>query len=469
MSYAQSNINWSIGSNIAANTFGNNHPRVTMDAAGNALVVWGRSSDQSVFFSRWTGASFSAPLKLNPSWMTVATASWMGPDIASHGDTVYIVVKRIPEEKDTNRIFLFSSFNGGVTFNTPLQLAFIADSLSRFPTVNVDANGNPIVAFMKFNANFLDSRWAVAKSSDFGNSFSTDIKASGFSGPTASVCDCCPGAVVSSGSTTAVIYRDNLNNVRDIWTGISTNNNATFASGHAVDNTNWMLMSCPASGPDGIMIDDTLYSTFMSGGSGIEKSYFSKSSISAGGIASVSSLTGSITSMSQQNFPRIASDGTSMAIVWMQKINGNTQLPILFTNKISNGFPPAYDTVDLNDITNADVALKQGTIFVVWEDDNSGTIKYRRGTYSTISTEINEHNENRISIYPNITSDYIKIELSENYSSPKKISISDIGGRKMFETSTTLNQIDISRLAAGQYILTIQCGNTQQNFKVTKK
>ena len=121
---------------------------------GKSLVVWGRN-ERSDRFSRWTGSAFSAPVILNPPWMPVATASWMGPDIASHGDTVYVVVKRIPESADSNRIFLFASFNGGVSFSNPVELGFIADSISRFPAVTTDATGNPIVAFMKFNSSFL--------------------------------------------------------------------------------------------------------------------------------------------------------------------------------------------------------------------------------------------------------------------------------------------------------------------------
>jgi hypothetical protein len=285
-------------------------------------------------------------------------------------------MKRTPEATDTNHIFIMTSFNGGVSFNAPVRVDFIADSLSRFPAVTVDAAGNPIVAFMKFDASYGNSRWVVTKSSDYGNTFSTDVKASGWSGVGAGVCDCCPGALVQSGNVSAMLYRDNLSNIRDMWAGISTNGNASYNSGFSVDNTNWMVMSCPASGPDGVIIGDSLYTVFMSG-SGNYRTYLSKSSISSGIVNSVSNLTGSIAGLSQQNFPRIATDGSAMAIVWRQVVSGNTQLPVLFTNDIANGFPAAYDTVDLNDETDADVAVSNGNLFVIWEDDNSGTVKYR--------------------------------------------------------------------------------------------
>ncbi|HQW46036.1 MAG TPA: hypothetical protein PLZ98_03125, partial [Chitinophagaceae bacterium] len=266
--FAQSGITWSMGMNIAANSYDNMHPRMSLNGAGQPMVVWGKMSDKSVQFTRWNGAAFTTPIKLNPAWMTVAGASWMGPDIASKGDTVYVVVKREPEAADTNRIFIFTSYNGGVSFNAPVELAVIADSLTRFPTITTDASGNPIVAYMKFNSSFLESRWVVTKSMNYGASFMTDVKASGYSGVNAEVCDCCPGAIVTSGNKTVMLYRDNLSNIRDIWCGLSTNNSTSFPSGFAVDNNNWMVMSCPSSGPDGVIIGDTIYSTFMSSSTG---------------------------------------------------------------------------------------------------------------------------------------------------------------------------------------------------------
>lgn len=406
-------ITWTAGSNISTSTYGNMHPRMSLDGSGNPLVVWGRMSDQSVLFSRWDGTMFTTPVKLNPTWLTVATASWMGPDIASHGDTIYVVVKRTPETSDTNRIFIFTSFNGGISFNTPVELAFIADSVSRFPTVTTDATGNPFVAFMKFNSMFKESRWVVTRSNDYGNNFSVDVKASGW-GSSAEVCDCCPGALILSNNTCAMLYRDNNNNIRDIWTGMSTNSGNNFTNGFALENNNWMVMSCPSSGPDGFIIDDTIYSTFMSGGSGNYRTYFSKSSISSGMVNEVNNLTGTFPGLSQQNFPRIANSGAAMAIVWKQTVNGAAQLPVLFTSNLANGLPAVYDTVDLDNITNTDVALDNGNIFVVWQDDGSGTVKYRFGTYTPAPTGIIESTENDVSIYPNPVQDILNITSALN-------------------------------------------------------
>lgn len=465
---ANAQITWNMGMNISTNTNGNMHPRMALDRLGNPLVVWGKMSDESVYFSKWNGTMFTTPVKLNPPWMTIATASWQSADIASHGDTVYVVVKRTPETSDTNRIFIFSSFNGGNSFNTPVQLGFIADSISRFPTVTTDAIGNPIVAYMKFNNSFMDSRWVVSKSTDFGNTFSTDVKASGW-GSSAEVCDCCPGAIVSSGNKTAMLYRDNNTNIRDIWTGISSNNATSFPSGFEIDNNNWMVMSCPSSGPDGVIIGDTLYSTFMSSGSGAYRTYLSKSSISTGGISSMTNLTGTIAGLSQQNFPRIATDGNAMAIVWKQNVSGVAQLPILFTNDIANGFPASYDTVDLDNITNADIAMSNGKLYVVWQDDGSGTIKYRSGTYNQSTTGINKTNVNSFSLFPNPVSSTIILQSNVDLQNAE-IKIYTLLGENVYSQNKLGNAtIDVAQLNNGIYFLKVKTNNKLFTQKFIKQ
>lgn len=469
-------ITW-VGSNdIATNIYGNMHPRMSTDRQGNPLVVWGRMSDQSVLFSKWNGTMFTTPVKLNPSWLSVATASWMGSDIASHGDTVYVVVKRIPEASDTNRMFIFTSFDGGVSFKSPVEFGFIGDSISRFPTVTTDAGGNPIVAFMKFDPSLMDSRWVVSKSGDFGKTFTTDVKASGW-GASAEVCDCCPGSIISSGNSCALLYRDNNKNIRDDWASISTDNATSFTSGFALENNKWMLMTCPSSGPDGVIISDTLYSTFMSGASGKYRIFLSKSSISSGVVSNVSNLMGTITGLSQQNYPRIARDGNALAIVWKQTVVGSlTQLPILFTNDITKGIPTTYDTVDLANITNADVAMSKGQLFVVWQDDGSGTIKYRKGTYnqsvtglsSSSADNFRDEEKLHVNLFPNPCDNELNISLSTNV--PFSVTIFNALGQKMYSTQVLGNcQVPVANYPSGLYFIQLNTGKNFITHKIIKQ
>jgi hypothetical protein len=460
-------ITWNMGMNISTNANGNMHPRITLDRLGNPLVIWGKMSDESVYFSKWNGTMFTIPVKLNPAWMTIATASWQGPQIASFGDTVYVIVKRTPETSDTNRLFIFTSFNGGNSFNAPVQLGFIADSISRFPTVTTDAVGNPIVGFMKLNASFGEAQWVVCKSTDFGNTFSSEVKASGWSSATSVVCDCCPGGIVNSGNTVAMLYRDNNNNIRDTWAGISTNGGSSFSNGLNVDLSLWNLNACPSTGPDGIIIGDTLYSVFTNGASGTYRTLLSKTILANTSVSS-NFLSANVPGLNQQNYPRIATDGNAAAIVWKQVVSGNSQLPILFTQDIANGFPTAYDTVDLDNITNADVALSNGKLFVVWQDDGSGTVKYRSGTYSQVSTGINKVTEKNYSVYPNPVTDQLNIISTDNKFF--SINIFNSLGENIYSEHATSNiQLSTSNFANGLYFIQVKSDNNFFTQKFIKQ
>jgi hypothetical protein len=313
---------------------------------------------------------------------------------------------------------------------------------------------------------FLDSRWAVTKSTDHGGTFSTDVKASGWTG--GGVCDCCPGAVISSNNISSVLYRDNFSNLRDIWAGISTNSNSSFSSGFTVDNTNWTISSCPATGPDGVIIGDTLYAVFMSGASGTARTYLSKSTLSGGTVNSVTNLTSAISGLTMQNFPRIASDGSAMAIVWTQQVNGNDQLPLLFTNDVTNGFPSVYDTVDLNNITNADVAVSNGNLFIVWEDDNTGTVKFRKGTFTVSATSVNNIETTGFYIFPNPASGllYIHTPFNEKYLTEIFNSLDE----KIYSSEGTSGfPIQISNFQNGIYFVQIKSGGKVFSGKFIKQ
>jgi hypothetical protein len=468
--HAQSGITWNAASMIAAGSYDNLHPRVAADRAGNPMVIWGRASDESVFFSKWNGTMFTTPVKLNPSGFTVATASWMGPNMASHGDTVYVVVKKVPEADTSSHIYLIRSFNGGQTFSAPIRVDYIGDSLSRFPTVTTDFSGRPIVAFMKFNASFGDSRWVVTRSTDFGTTFTKDFKVSGWGG-SAEVCDCCPGAIVNYGNAEAVLYRNNNLNRRDVWMGLSTNNGTSYTSGANIDNHNWMYMSCPASGPDAVVIGDTLYSVFMNGAVSGLRNYISKYSIGSGSMGSVSGLGGVITGLGQQNFPRIASYGTAVAVVWQQTVSSVFQLPVYFTNDIRKGFPMKYDTVDLAYITNTDVVVTGGGVHVVWQDDNANVIRYRSGNY-TAAVGIEERKPlEGISISPNPAKNKLWIENLNEDGFSTGIAIVNTLGQKVYlsQAAGMHEEIDITNLAPGIYYVVAETGKGTFTKKFIKE
>lgn len=458
--FAQSGIIWNSTTDVnMMSMYGNQHPRVVLDRSGDPMILWGNSGNNNAYFSKWNGSSFTTPMIVNTG-VPVFAASWAGPDIAAHGDTVYVVVKETPEMM--NPAWMFKSFNGGTSFTGPVQLDInLSDSISRFPAVTTDNAGQPVVAYMKIDGSFANARWVVTRSNDFGATFSIDVLASDWSG--GDVCDCCPASITCSGNTAAVMYRDNNANIRDMWCGISDDAGTSFMGGFGLDNPDWMLMMCPSSGPDGVIIGDTLYSALMSGFTGDYLIYYSKSSISGMANSSVAPITGMFAGLTNQNYPRVATDGSAVGIIWQQTVSGQSQLPLLFTNNIDNGFPAQYDTVDLGDVTNADIAIRDGIIHIVWEDPNSGTVKYRSGTFNSVLGVENTHNNSLVSVFPNPSTGLINVQIANNHSGKAEMNITDLLGKNISTEIVILNNgkmtVDISELKTGIYFMDVIINN----------
>ena len=111
---AQSIITWTPEIYISTSNYGNAHPRIVIDASGNPMISWGKFSTNEAYISKWNDTAFTTPLLLNPPTIPVFTASFAGPELASYGDTVYVVYKMIPE--DSNHIYLTRSFDSGITY-----------------------------------------------------------------------------------------------------------------------------------------------------------------------------------------------------------------------------------------------------------------------------------------------------------------------------------------------------------------
>ena len=439
-------ITWSEPNEIASTSFGNTRPRIAANRNGEALVIWGKSSD--LYFSKSSPEGFTTPIKLNPAGVTVASATWMGPDIAAHGDTLYIVYKQTPEDLATSHIWCLRSTDGGNTFDPPVRVEDTGTDRTRFPAVTTDDEGHPIIAYMRFNPSFLDARWVVTRSYDYGQTFTPDVLASGWSGADAEACDCCPGTIVCSGNNVAVIYRDNNESLRDSWAGFSTDGGITFSGGANIDQNNWMINACPSTGPDGVILGDTLYSTFMNGQSGQALVYYNQTSIPDLYNPPSTAVPGFGVGL-QQNFSRMASSGEAVALVWRHSVNFSTGLALMFTEDIHAGFLPVFDTVAFSQVANGDVAVTPNDVFVVWQNNSPATVMVRKGNYKAstgIEDVVDPNPFLQLGITPNPAFEEITID------GPVALTrILDSAGRILIEGRET--KINIQSLPPGWYLV----------------
>jgi hypothetical protein len=472
IAFGQNQITWGITSDVSSSTFGYNFPRIVQDGEGDPVISW--TFNSNMYFARWNGSGFTTPATLNS--FPIAGAGWMGPDIASKGDTIFAVYKESPEADTNSHVWCVGSFDGGITFNPPVRVDYIGDNICRFPTITLDGLGNPIVGFMRLNAGFGNAQWVVSRSTNVGGSFSSDVLASGWSSGASEVCDCCPSKIVSEGNAVAMPYRDNNSNIRDTWVGISTDGGANFIGGMDVDQQGWLLMSCPSSGPDGVIIGDNLYTTFTSSASGSARVYYNSSSISAlTGSAAMPLDQTSPVALNSQNFPRVDNDMNSMAFVWKQFSDGQQELAVQFTEDITGGINPIQEIIDVDNVGAVDVMMNNGTIWVVWEDVSSGTVKYRSGTYSqSLGIKPGANLQSNITVQPNPSSNLWNIS---GISQTQRIhyELSTLNG-KLIERNSVLNfdgkfsfELENFKLNSGIYYLIISDDHSIKTVKLIKQ
>ncbi|MCB0661441.1 MAG: T9SS type A sorting domain-containing protein [Saprospiraceae bacterium] len=418
-------ISWGPTFEFPGNSPEGNFPKIEADGHSFPSVIWGERNN--LYLSTWDGNAFPEGQIMQPDSFKVAQAEWMGPDVAKRRDTIYLVFKEIPESDPNSHIWCMASFDNGLTFGPPARVDFISDGLSRFPAVAIDKNGHPMVAFMRFDASFVDARWVVCRSEDYGVSFMPDVLASRWSDPEAEVCDCCPGELVVQGDNVAMIYRDNNANIRDTWVGYSTNGARSFDTGFDVDKQKWLITYCPSTGPDGCFAGDTLFTTFMNATGGRNKVFYNQTNLNTLQNPGATFI-GSSANFASQSFPRIASHDKALVMGWVELINGKAWLALTFT--------PDYEKVPLGDSIvflegenagHLDLAINEENIFLIWQDGRTKSLKYKVGSYEKIVSVLEFADEKALKAYPNPTSDYWNIDISK-IGIPEKVTLLDTKG-----------------------------------------
>jgi hypothetical protein len=303
-----------------------------------------------------------------------------------------------------------------------------------------------------------------------------DVLASQFSG--GNVCDCCPVSITSENNYVATLYRDNLDNLRNSWAGISTNGGDMFMNGIQIDQTNWIINACPSTGPDGVIIGDSLYSVFMSAGTGDNRVYFSASSLSTFYDLPDQRLSSEIMGLELENYPRIANYGKAVAVVW-KDVAPDSHIELQFTDNIESRFLDSVFAVSIYNLENynplnADVAVSSTDVHVVWQEGTNGTIMYRKGTYAD-PVSINDHlPADSFILYPNPASNQINILINEKIDGNIELVLSDVSGKNLFASEymdAQLIPINITNLPSGLYLIEItdETGKTyNQIFNVVK-
>lgn len=383
-------INWSTEQKILTGSSGSNiRPRILALDQQHGIIVWGNDRSQSIHYANWERDSLSSIQNVNMNQSRAFITSWASTEIAGKNNVVYLIFKEDPAE--TGNIYLVRSLDYGHTFSDPIPVVIPNGFYSRFPGVAIDKDLQPIVSYMRFKTDWSQAEYVSIRSKDFGDHFDSFTEVTDKTKGEA--CDCCPVSMETEDDKIVVFFRNNRNNIRNMTASISINNGISYDLTQELDTADWFLQSCPSTGGDGFFNGDQLHSVWSSGRSGISKVYYSSYNLKSNQIDGFQIMNHNQGRNFQQNYPRMAGKNDTVGIVWNELVNN---MDIFFSYFIgSNPADLITHTVrinkDLNGTqTTADVAYHSGNFYLCWQDQNDNTIRFKKGSIKTISSNKSE-------------------------------------------------------------------------------
>ena len=284
-------------------------------------------------------------------------------------------------------------------------------------------------------------------------------------------CDCCPGQIVAEGDHVVALFRDATLNERVIWGAKSSDGGVSFDQGAELDPTEWTLHACPASGPDGHIDGDTLRYAWMSAAVMGGKVYVGAAALSDLATAPVVQVHPGQPQTLQQNHPRIAAAGDTVAVVWQQLVLGQTE--VLFAVKVPGmvqfSDPDTVNVELLGPQVSPDIAFANGTFHVVYADPYEDAIIYRSATLSgAIGIVDPAVPELRVWPVPAVAKLYLRWD---GTLAGHRLEIHDPQGRLVLQQQASAT-IDVDALHAGYYHLVIRTADgspvARKRFMVTR-
>lgn len=434
-------LSWGDPIDVNAQGTGALRPRIVINGEGEPVVLWGRSGPNANFVAVGEGDAFGPAIQVSgPGWAP-SVADWMGSGIAAHGNTLWLAMSAIPEESRPQ--YVRRSDDGGHTWGDTLRVDPLDGLVSRFPSIALPHPDTPIVQYMQFTSGWNEPRHVVTRL--VGDAFAEPVQVSApFSGGEA--CDCCPGQVVADGDRAVALYRNDVDHQRNIWGAASTDGAASFPVGAKVDALDWFLNSCPASGPAGYFVDDSIRYVWMSGADNGFKVYLRSAHAATLATGTHHTVHPGQSSSLTQNFPRIAGNGDTIGVVWEQSTLGARE--ILFSWSVTGPAGLSVpDTVNVSLPGNQrtpDVAYADGAFHLIWSEMPTNQVRYRKAAIQPY-TGIAERAGQTMFLWPDPATD--RIQWTPGHW--RTIEVYDGSGRVLHQGDARTGQLDVIAFPAG--------------------
>ena len=117
---------WSTETTVANSSFQNLRPRITSNASGEAVVLWGSNATGTNYAAVGGVSGFSTPVSVIPAGLNTWVANWIGSEIDAHNDNVWLTM--FGQVNGDWRVFAIGSSDGGYTWGDTVAASPVSAS-----------------------------------------------------------------------------------------------------------------------------------------------------------------------------------------------------------------------------------------------------------------------------------------------------------------------------------------------------
>ncbi len=418
--------------------------------------MWGRTSG-NIYVSRWNGSSFTAPLQINPSNVFAYVSSAEGPSIEARGDTVFVTFFSTPTS--ASKIYSIPSYDGGITWQDTVRVDNQSSLIPYTPDVAIGPGGDPFIAFEVSTSMLTTPDHLFSRSMDGGQTFTNEISVTD-SAP-GEPCECCPPNIMLKDSLVYVTYRNNVNNIRNFYTAVSTDYGNTFEEIVQIDNTNWLINGCPTQPADALVTTDSLFAVWMT-------LINTEPRITLGALDHTTRTARSnqvvdyqMTGMLTQRNPSIGGNEDTMAVAWEDtRANSNYDCYITFSLTGTNGLgdqivrlSDSAVSVNGNQVTpHMDYA--SGIYHLVYQNAFTNSVIYRTATLSATGFENTIHPSMNLA-FQNPMVNSRKLQITGHDGRQLTLNVMDLNGNVVWNKKSCDGEFVLPELIPAVYFISL--------------
>ena len=397
--FSQNNFDYSFTNPLIVSNdseLGLNRPRIVVDQVGNPVIIWTSFSENKLFISRKIENTFSEPQLITPEGFTFFSSPNYGPEIYSHENNILISLYNVID--GLYNLYVIYSQDGGITFSNPIKI-IEENSYIEGAGIHITENNIPVLTYEKLTnsgeaSHLISFGQFIEESPGFIFSDFIIVNESTEGVP----CECCLGDIASSNQDLVFTYRNNIDNVRNMYACYYDNENQIFNEGFSIDNYDQSLTVCPTEGPKSLIHNDLLFSTFKSyayspARIGLTVTDYSNEIVQNDFVVDWQQGFGT------QSLPEISKNNSHVAIVWKEFRYYNIDAFIsVFDASTQNNFSitPSFsvsssepNSTTAEDYTAVDIIGFDDEFHLTYLDYNNKILYYRK-----LSPQNNTHLEN---------------------------------------------------------------------------